>query len=184
MSPELAEKRYTVEEFEASPDFDHHELLDGVPVEKVMGNRSSSVTTNLFCLLAPFVKQHKLGRMFDSEGGYVLFPGESKRVRKPDMSFVRAERFQGGLPPEGYARYVPDFAFESVSPGDFADDVQEKVEEYLLAKVPLVWVAYPKSRTLLAYRPDGTVHRYAGDQIATADDVFPGFACPLTELFS
>ena len=81
MPVELAEKLYTVEEFEALSDFDTFELLDGVPVEKAMGNRSSSVTGNLWCLLAPFVKQHKLGRVYDAESGYVLFPEMSTSSR-------------------------------------------------------------------------------------------------------
>ena len=184
MSPELAEKRYTVEEFESRPEFDHHELLDGIPVEKTMGNASDSVTHRLTIRLGAFVEEHNLGDTGGSETGYVLFPTESKRVRKPDLSFVRKGRYADDKPSIGFARLVPDMAFESVSPLDLADDVQAKVEEYLRAKVSLVWVAYPASKTVLAYRPDGTVQRFAGDQVLTAEDVFPGFACPLPQLFA
>jgi Uma2 family endonuclease len=184
MSPELAEKRYTVEEFEALSDFDHHELIDGVPVEKMMGTASDSVTMKLLFRLGPFVEAHDLGDVGGSETGFVLFPDESKRVRKPDASFVRKGRYAGDKLTKGYGRLVPDLAFESVSPGDFADDVQLKVEEYLRAKVALVWVAYPESKTVLAYRPDGTVQRFAGDAVLVAEDVFPGFACPLPQLFA
>ena len=179
-----AERRYTVEEFERLADTKTCELLDGVVVEKPGGGQSSAVSVRLLLRLGRFVKEAGLGWMFGATAGFVLFPDETMHVRKPDVSFVRKGRLKDEKPSDGYDRLVPDFAFESVSPGDFADDIQTKIEEYLRAKVPLVWVAYPASKIVLAYRPDGTVQRFAADQPLVAEDLFPGFACPLADLFA
>jgi Uma2 family endonuclease len=177
------EKRYTVEEFEALPDTKGVELLDGALVEKPVGNAADVVTGNLFLLLGPFVRQHRLGTVHGPEAGYVLVPGRVERVRKPDLSVVARGRYPEDGPPQGYARLAPDFAFESVSPKDYANAVQEKVEEYLRAGVRLVWVAYPPARVVLAFRPDGSAQRFAAADELKADDLFPGFACRTADLF-
>jgi Uma2 family endonuclease len=184
MSPIVADRDYTVEEFEALPDTRGYELLDGQVTEKPMGSESGRVTANLIRLLGGFVWQHKLGNMFDTEGGYVLFPERPNRVRKPDASFVRKGRFATDNFPDGYPRMVPDFAFESVSPNDTAEELMQKVEEYIRAGVGLTWVAYPKARVVLAFRPDGSVQRFAATDPLRADDLFPGFACQTEELFA
>ena len=176
--------RYTVDEFEALPDDKGFELRDGLLVEKQMGNEADYVSGNLFFLLKQFVRQSRLGFVQSSEAGYVLDIDGVQRLRKPDVSFVARGRYPDDRPPRKYARLAPDLAFESVSPTDFADDVQDKVEEYLRAGVRLVWVAYLKARVVLAFRPDGTVRRFAGADVLAADDLFPGFACPASEVFA
>ncbi len=184
MSTTPAKKKYTVEQFERSGRSKGFELLDGVRARKPMGNKASSLTVNLTILLGPFVKQHKLGTMCDAEGGYVLFPDRPDHVRKPDLSFVRSGRLPNDVSPDGFARLVPDLAFESVSPGDRAGKLQAKVNEYLAAGVPHIWVAYPVSRTIHVYRPDGTVRHLTEADTLTADDLFPGWTCPVAELFA
>lgn len=61
---------------------------------------------------------------------------------------------------------------------------RQKVEEYLRAGVRLVWIAYPKSQVVLAFRPDGLGQRYPTSATLTAEDMFPGFACLVAELFA
>jgi Uma2 family endonuclease len=178
------EKRYTIEEFEALPDVRGIELVDGLLVEKQMGNEADYVSGNLFLLLAPFARLHRLGFVQMGEAGYVLSLPQGNRLRKPDLSFVARGRYPDDRPPRKYARLAPDFAFESVSPTDPAEDVQEKIEEYLRAGVRLAWVAYPKSQVVLAFRPDGSVQRFAAADTLRADDLFPGFSCPTSELFA
>ena len=57
-----------------------------------------------------------------------------------------------------------------------------KVEEYLAAGVQLVWVVYPQSRTVTAYRPDRTVV-FRTDDTITAEPVLPDFSRPVADLF-
>ena len=46
----------------------------------------------------------------------------------------------------------PDLVVEVYSPGNRRGKILEKVAEYLGAGIPLVWVVYPKSRTVAMYR--------------------------------
>ena len=78
-------------------------------------------------------------------------------MRKPDVSFVRKERLPEGLTSEGYLYIPPDLAVEVVSPNDLAYQVDHKVDEYLNAGVPLVWVINPESRKVFIHRRDMSV---------------------------
>jgi len=176
--------RYIVVEFESLAEAEGFELVDGTPVEKGMGSESGLVNGNLHATLGHHVRAHKLGFVLDSDSGYVLFPDESDKVRKPDLSFVARGRFPDDRPPRGFARLAPDFAFESVSPSDLAEGLHEKVEEYLAAGVRLIWVAYPSTRVVLEFRADGSIRRYPPAATLAADDLFPGFACPVADLFA
>ena len=53
----------------------------------------------------------------------------------------------------------PDLAVEVVSPNDSADELEEKLDDYQKAGVPLVWVVNPSSHTVMVYRGDGSVSR-------------------------
>lgn len=184
-APRRADRRYTVEQFERLSGTKGYELVDGVPVRKPMGNEADSVSGNLFLLIGPFVRQHRLGTVGGSESGFVLDLGERRQLRKPDCSFVARGRYPNDRPPrDGYPRFAPDFAFESVSPRDKADKLQTKIEEYLRAGVRLVWVAYPEAQVVLTFRPDGSVRRHVGTDPMTADDLFPGFSCTPADLFA
>jgi Uma2 family endonuclease len=76
---------------------------------------------------------------------------------------------------------------EVVSPGDEAYHLDEKVAEYLAAGVPLVWVVWPESRTVLVYRqpssPLGTASRLTAADTISGEDVLPGFSCGVKEFF-
>ena len=180
-----ADRRYTVEQFERLSGTKGYELVDGVPVRKPMGSEADYVAGTMLTLLRVFVGQRQLGFVFGPEGGYVLDLGDRHQLRKPDTSFVARGRFSNDRPPrEGYPRFAPDFAFESVSPHDKADKLQAKIEEYLKAGVRLIWVAYPEAQVVLAFRPDGSVCRHTLTESLSADDLFPGFACTPADLFA
>src|ERR671932_1395690 len=68
------------------------ELIDGKII--VMGPSdivSSEIGAELIRLLANWVKPRRLGRVFDSSGGFIL---SDSNLRAPDVSFVSAERLK------------------------------------------------------------------------------------------
>ncbi|MBM3460132.1 MAG: Uma2 family endonuclease, partial [Armatimonadetes bacterium] len=133
--------RLTVEDLERLPGGDDgYELVEGVLVEKQMGALSSAVSMNLALILGPFCKTRQLGRIFDAECGYRLFPDRPDVVRKPDVSFVSLERLPRGGTPRGFFTLAPDLAAEVLSPRDLAADLDDKIADYLAAGVRQVWV--------------------------------------------
>lgn len=165
----------------------NYELVDGKLVERQMGMESSRVGGRVLSLVEAFVSKNSAGDVFGADAGYQCFPDAPSKVRKPDVSFVRAGRFPGGVVPAGHSPVAPDLAVEVISPGDLAYDVEEKVNEYLAAGVPLIWVIHPPTRTVRIHRPrsspHGPISELKGEDVISGEDVLPGFSCRVAEFF-
>ena len=71
-----------------------------------------------------------------------------------------------------------------ISPNDLYEDVEEKLSDYHAAKVRLVWVVSPGSKTVLIRRPDDTCALVREGGELSGEDVIPGFACKVADLFA
>jgi Uma2 family endonuclease len=148
--------RITPEDLLHLPDGVSYELVNGNLVERHMGSESSAVAATIVTAFSNFVRSRREGHVFTTDCGYRCFPDDPEKVRKPDVSFVRAGRLPGGRPPEGWILIPPDLAVEVLSPGDLAYEVDEKVAEYLAAGVKVVWIVNPKTRIIRIHRPDAS----------------------------
>ena len=77
----------------------------------------------------------------------------------------------------------PDLAVEVVSPSETRPRVLEKVQWYLEAGCPLVWVIDPQRRTAAVYRPGAAVRQLGAADALDGEDVLPGFRLPLADLW-
>ena len=79
--------------------------------------------------------------------------------------------------------FAPDIAVDIFSSEDRASDMNAKVQAYLEAGTPLVWVVDPERRTAAVYRPGAaTLFLSEGDAL-DGGDVLPGFSMPLARVF-
>lgn len=178
-----AQTRYTPEDLLAMPDGDRYELVDGNLVERNMGAKAGWVANRCGRYLDVFCDEHRQGWVLNAETGYQCFPGSPFKVRKPDVSFIRFGRLPGEELPDGHILIPPDLAVEVVSPNDLAYEVDEKIQEYLEAKVRLVWEVNPKTRTVWVHRLDGSGSKLRETDELSGENVLPGFRCPLCALF-
>jgi Uma2 family endonuclease len=174
---------YTPEDLLTLPDVEGYELVDGQLVEKPMGFRASRVGGRLYTRLYLFSEEHQLGWVLPADTSYQCFPDAPKKVRKPDVSFIRAERLPADDEPEGHCPLAPDLAVEVVSPNDVFKDISSKVGEYLAAGVRLVWVIDPVLQRVLVYRADGSGSILNASDDLSGEDVVPGFVVRIGELF-
>jgi len=165
------------------PEGKHFELIDGVPVEKTMGARASAISARITIRLGTYVLDHDLGDLYDAQTGFRCFPDRPRQVRKPDVAFVAKHRLPDGKPPEGDFLIAPDLAVEVSSPNDLVDELDAKLADYQSAGVPLIWVFYPVSRTVLVLRPDLNTTRLDINGTLTGEDVIPGFEVKVASLF-
>jgi len=173
----------TPEQFESLSGMEGYELIDGTPVEKNMGTENGLIQSSLIRRLGTFVEDNRLGYVLSDDAGYICFPHRPKLVRKPDVSFVRAGRFPNDRPPRGYAKLVPDLCVGVVSLNDLYEEVDDKVNDYLLVQVPMIWVVNAVLRTVLVYLADGTIRRYTADQELPGEPVLPGLVIRVADLF-
>lgn len=180
----VTEALHSPEELLAMTEGPRYELVDGRLVERHMGAKSSLIAANLVTVLNQFPGIRQLGLVFAPDCGYQIFPGRPNLVRFPDVSFIPRARLPGGQLPEGHARVVPGLVVEVVSPNDLAVTLEEKVDNYLSASVPLIWVIYPSTRRVMVYRLSGECSRVGPSEEIGGEDVLPGFTCRVEELFA
>ena len=176
------EARYTPDDLLAMPDSKSYELVDGHLVERHMGAESSLVGGELYLRLAPFCKERDMGKVWPADNGYQCFPHAPGLVRKPDISFIKRGRLAGDIAPDGWVKIRPDLAVEVISPGDSVEELEEKLDDYRKAGIPLVWVIYPKARKARIFHLAGPPDELSEDDELSGEDVIPGFRCPLREI--
>ncbi len=121
------------------------------------------------------------GYVSGADGGFILAT-DPDTVRAPDVAYVSRARLPGPLT-GGYFPVAPDLAVEVMSPGDTATEIHEKTLEYLRAGTRLVWVVYPKTRTVVTHTPEGA---RTLDESGTLEggEVLPGFSLPVRQVFA
>lgn len=187
-------KRMTAEELAAWPGrAGRSELVRGVYVAMSPGSGGHGFLTARVALrLGAFVESHAhLGRVYGAETGFILFRNPDT-VRAPDAAFLRFPRADHPLDQPGFVDGPPDLAVEVVSPGDTGREVAAKVDDYLTAGTPVVWVVRPSDRTVTVYRRvaggDGAAGavetRVLGESdVLDGGDVLPGLAIEVGRLF-
>lgn len=178
----IVKQRYTPEDLLKMPDGKDYELVDGQLVERKMGWESGWIGGQLYRFVAVHCAANKAGWVAPGESSYQCFPDAPDKVRRPDVSFIRADRLP--QPPKGHCPVAPDLVAEVISPNDSYEEVEEKVEEYLGAGVRLVWVINPSTRKVRVHRLKGTVTDLGEADELDGEDVLPGFRCRVGELFA
>jgi Uma2 family endonuclease len=174
----------TIEELAALPDDGYrHELMRGELVTMPpAGFDHSRIGAGIVADLVQFVRQHRLGHVTQSDGGYVL-QKKPPTLLAPDAAFVRADRLPANELHPGFLELPPDLVVEVVSPSDSTSYVNDKVLTYLELGVRLVWVVDPRRRIVQVFTPDyRSVVLREGDTL-TGADVLPGFILPIERIF-
>ncbi|MCY3550515.1 MAG: Uma2 family endonuclease [Candidatus Poribacteria bacterium] len=167
----------TLEEF-LENDFEGYEYIKGELVPMAAAAIvHGEIGSNIHFLLAAYVRENKLGRLYIAETTFQL----DDRVVKPDIAFVSTERLSDDKL-KGFS-VAPDLAIEIVSPTDKHYDVTEKALAYLKSRTRLVWVIEPVAKTVMVYRSETDFALLTCEDTLTGEDVVEGFTCPVAQLF-
>jgi Uma2 family endonuclease len=176
--------KYTPNDLLVMPNGKEFELRNGNLVRRDRSFWASYVAGQIQVLLGNHCDKHSLGWVVGCGASYSRFPEAPDLVRRADVSFLRADRLSfERATEEGHLHIVPDLVAEVLSPNDLAYDVEVKVNEWLAAGVRLLWVVNPPVRQVRVMRIDGTAAIIKEDEQLSGEDVVPGFACRVGELF-
>jgi Uma2 family endonuclease len=174
----------TPEDFLKMPDADRFELVNGNLVELPMSLLSSYVAGQVYLRLGIHCNPARLGWLLPEGTAYRCFPFDKTLIRKPDTSFIRADRLSAELAVvAGFVTVVPDLAVEVLSLHDTAVDLEDKIDEYIRAGVRLIWIVNPQHHTVRIHRANGTIQQLNEADELTGEDVIPGFRCQVRALF-
>lgn len=146
------------------------------------GGETSNSNAGLTAQIWIWNQQTKLGKVFDSSGGFKLPNGAN---RAPDASWVKLERWNA-LTPEQQKKFppiCPDFVVELMSPSDSLKETQDKMKEYRDNGAVLGWLINRKSRQVEIYRPNQEVELLESPANVSGEDVLPGFILNLESIW-
>jgi Uma2 family endonuclease len=86
-----------------------------------------------------------------------------RRYRIPDVLALAPGQKRG----RRYQKTAPYIVVEILSPDDTVSDLRDKIDDYLAAGVPNIWVVDPKSRSLTVYR-EREAHTFT-ERVTTSD---------------
>ena len=144
--------------------------------------RHAQIEARLAHALFDFAEPRGLGVVL-TEGGFLL-SRDPDTVRGPDVSFVRADRFDAGEAGRAFFAGAPDLAVEILSPSNRPGDMHAKVADYLAAGSKLVWVIDPDRGVASVYRTLLAPRRIAAGGALDGEDVLPRFSLPLESLLA
>ncbi|MBP5977068.1 Uma2 family endonuclease [Brasilonema sp. CT11] len=146
------------------------------------GGETSNSNAGLTAQLWLWNEQDKLGKVFDSSGGFKLPNGAD---RSPDAAWVKLERWNA-LTQEQQTRFLPlcpDFVVELLSPSDSLKVTQEKMKEYQENGTRLGWLINRKSRQVEIYRIGQEVEVLESSVSLSGEDALPGFVLNLEAIW-
>lgn len=175
----------TPEELLRMPDAVSYELVDGKLVERHVSMESSRVASRIGRILGNEAERTGECVVYPPDLGYQCFPGDSNKVRKPDVSAIRKDRLAAlGSGDRGYCPIPADLAIEVVSPNDLYNEVFDKVQEYLGAGFGVVWVVVPQHKIVTVYRQDETIALLHANQMITIEPAFASLRLAVADFFA
>lgn len=177
----------TVEDLLAWPDDDgwRYELVEGVLVRMAgCGEQAATIGVIVASALFAFVRPHGLGVVTGADGIYT-FPN-ARTGLVPNVGFYSAARRALIVDRRKPIPFAPDLAVEVASPSQDAEDMAAKALLYLRGGTRLVWVVWPDRRQIEVWRVGDTAPTttLSSGDILGGEDVVPGFAVPISEVFA
>ena len=111
-------------------------------------------------------------------------PSAASRSSPTSAFFAR-----GRIPRDEHGRLVddvflpPDLAIEILSPGQTLKNLGAKLSRCVRHGVRLGWLIQPRRSRVFVFRPDRPVETLELGGVLHGEDVLPGFALPLSEMF-
>ncbi|MEG4327932.1 Uma2 family endonuclease [Microcoleus sp. herbarium5] len=155
------------------------ELEDGII--SVMGPSdivSSEISSRLIAFLFAWINPRRLGRVFDSAGGFIM---PDTNVKAPDVSFVRAARLRQS--PRYFGELVPDLVVEIKSQSDRIKLIETKVLQFIELGAIVGILIDPDEETVTIYRSTGEPTVLGNGDILTVAELFPGWELSVSELW-
>lgn len=142
---------------------------------------SSGKNLDLATDVAIWNRQTKLGRVYDSSGGFTLPNGA---LRSADVMWIEQSKVDALPPGVTFPKLVPDFVIElRSSKSDSLSKLQEKMMEYRDNGVRLGWLINPQQRQVEIYRLGRDVEIIEFPATLSGEDVLPGFVLDLGSIF-
>jgi Uma2 family endonuclease len=178
----IKQKTWTDEELESLPRNGHkYELLDGELIMSPVRENHGSVCVEIILLIGVFVRQQKLGKVYDSSTGFRL---AEDLLLSPDVAFVsNAQLKKIRIAPDKFLLGAPDLVVEVLSPSDRKTQMNRKLDHYFEHGSKLAWLVNCRKQQVSIYTSDSVETLTAPNDVLSGGEVLPGFKCKLRQIF-
>jgi Uma2 family endonuclease len=188
MTTATATRHYTMNDLLAMPDdLKKRWIIDGELHEEDMTRRNrfhsiamANLSGELYIWRANQPLPH--GNIVCGEAA-VQFTDDDTSGFGVDIAYVSADVMVRQTDEHTIIVGIPKLIVEILSPSTLIEDLHEKIDTYLEAGVPLVWVVDPHNRHVTIYQPNDEDSLVNVHQDLTGGNVLPGFAVPVARLF-
>jgi Uma2 family endonuclease len=153
------------------------ELIVMAPAGWESSEKNSDLTTDVNL----WNRQTKLGRAFDSSGGFTLPNGA---IRSPDVTWIEKSKLLDVPAGVKFPQVIPDFVVELRSDTDRMPKLREKMEEYRSNGVRLGLLINPKNKQVEIYRPGQETSVLESPSSIDCSEVMPGFILSMSEILA
>jgi len=172
----------TGEELSRLPDLGPCELVEGRIVPMPPTNYThGEIETDVSAALKAYARETGKGRVMGGEVG-IYVRRDPDTVRAADVLFISHERY-ARRESKSYLDIAPELVVEILSPDDLWTEVMEKLDDYFSAGVDAVWIIDPRLKAVFSYHSLTEVRRFGKGQVLTEEEILPGFAHPVSDLF-
>ena len=140
--------------------------------------QSSEIGAELIYLLKLWIKPRKLGRVFDSSGGFIM---PNTDLRAPDVSFVSADRLKESV--RYFGELVPDLVVEIKSQSDYILKLKKKIKLFLRQGAKVGILIDPDLLTVTVYRLHKKPIVLKNDDLLTIPELLPGWEINISQLW-
>lgn len=173
----------TLDQFLALPEEEPSlEFFDGVITQKVSPKaRHSALQGELLEQINRSARRNKVARVFPELR--TTFAGAS---RVPDIAVYRWDR----IPRDTSGELVddvlvpPDIAIEIVSPGQSVNALVRRCLWYVDHGVQIALLVDPSDRSVIAFRPNGSINSWYGEDRIDLSEILPDFSLTVEQLFA
>jgi Uma2 family endonuclease len=123
------------------------------------------------------------GKVRCGEVGIILWREPADRVVGADVVFVATRSLPIKRSKEGWLETIPDLVVEVRSKNDTDASVEQKVKDYLLAGVRVVWVADPRKETVSVHAGSQPERILSGEELLAVEDIIPGLRIRVQSVF-
>ena len=142
---------------------------------------SSEKNGDLFGEVWTWNRQNKLGKVYDSSGGFTLPNGA---LRSADVMWIGQSKVDALPLGITFPELVPDFVIElRSSKSDSLSKLREKMLEYRDNGVRLGWLINPQQQQVEIYRIRQDVEVLESPTNLSGEDVLPDFSLDLRSIF-
>jgi Uma2 family endonuclease len=140
---------------------------------------SARLVMDIGARIHTWLREHKLGHVFDSNGGIMFADGD---LMAPDVTYVSRKRLP--VIPRSFARVIPELVFEIRSSRQTERACRAKLALLLAQRIDVVVFVDPAKRAVEIHRNDvPPVVLGSGDRFEVPD-VLPGFGFAVEELWA